>query len=102
MKYAYCHRSGEITISDTELDTGLLFLGSGDDDFVTRLKIRARHAYDGKTYLVPNVPEAANEEDAVTSVHYFKDWVNGGNAKDLMKEYDMKGVQQRAFQADFA
>ena len=41
----------------------------------------ARHAYDGKTLLVPGVPEAKNGNAAVDALFRFADWIKPRFAK---------------------
>lgn len=69
----YCFRSGQIVLAHRkdEPKGALLIYGGGGRglrDFVNAL---ARHAYDGKTLLVPCLPEAETEDAAILAVNRF-------------------------------
>lgn len=71
--YAHCYRSGEIEISSENHIAGCLLIAEGTmDELETKLSARARHAYDGETYLVPGVPEANDDNQAFHAVDVFK------------------------------
>jgi hypothetical protein len=71
---AHCCRRGIIRFS-RRCPTGLLPLVAGPDDEVrSQVSARARHAYDGKTLLVPGVPEADGEKAALAAVERWLDW----------------------------
>jgi hypothetical protein len=62
--FAYCHRNGEILIGET-LPEGTLEIARGRRCDVERLIwATARLAYDNKTWFVPGVPEAGDNDDA--------------------------------------
>ncbi len=73
MAVAYCWRGGDIQIS-RRLPKGALKLGSAHG---TRLKkaisVCARHSYDGHTLLVPGIPEADSDTDAMEAVQRFRE-----------------------------
>ena len=76
--YAWCHRSGEIGIGDTR-PTGVITFAAGDGENLRQMvEVTSRHAYDGKTYLVPGVPEAANDVDAKDALLDWCDWLSQG------------------------
>lgn len=73
MAVAYCYRSGEILIGDL-LPEGALELGRGRGrKFRDVVEVLARHAYDGKTLLVPGIPEADNDAQALKAAEAFRD-----------------------------
>lgn len=55
-----CWRSGEVTVVDLDqVPNGTLTLAIGQrSDLQRALSAVARHAYDGRTLLIPGVPEA--------------------------------------------
>lgn len=42
-------------------------------ELVELLAVHGRHAYDGVTFLVPGVPEAANEREALQALRRWQD-----------------------------
>jgi hypothetical protein len=75
--YAHCYRTGEITISRSGDEPGMLCLGSGTGkEFRDRVTVRARMACDNKTLLVPGLPEAGSEAEAIAAVNRFVDFLN--------------------------
>lgn len=53
---------------------GLLTLARGDLRVLKpAVEVIARHAYDGKTLLVPGVPEAKTDDEALDAVLAFQD-----------------------------
>ncbi|GBR20499.1 hypothetical protein AA105894_2572 [Asaia spathodeae NBRC 105894] len=75
--YTYCYRSGEIDFG-TVVPEGALPLGKARSAKRLReiITVTARHAYDGKTLLVPGLPEAKTEDAAVAAYRYFRDVVS--------------------------
>lgn len=70
--FAYCYRGGDIHFGQ-QVPAGAIELMRGSDNIVKgRVEVRARHAYDGKTLLVPGVPEAEDEFGAMQAVEQFK------------------------------
>jgi hypothetical protein len=70
---AYSYRSGEIGFTTGPIPAGTLFLAQGANlDFIKGL---ARRAYDNETYLVPGVPEAADDDAALEAYSVFFDRV---------------------------
>jgi hypothetical protein len=64
MTLAYCYASGQIGFGKIRAK-GALPLMRGPDKIVREtIEVHARHAYDGKTLLVPGLPEAPDSEDA--------------------------------------
>lgn len=73
LTYAHCYRSGEILLSEQSFVDGCLQIGSGTQSELERkLAARARLAYDGKTWLVPGLPEAECEDDALGAFREFR------------------------------
>ena len=71
MAFAYCDRKGVISIGKYTPE-GMLPLGKGSEaDLKTAVSAIGRLAHDGKTWLVPGVPEAGSEEEAATMAQHF-------------------------------
>ncbi len=64
---AYAWRSGLIEFGRFT-PQGALALPTADESIISAV---ARHAYDGKTLLVPGVPEAEEERDAIDALGAF-------------------------------
>lgn len=72
---AYCWRTGRIDFGRT-LPEGAIQIAKGPSKKLRPLiEVTARHAYDGKTLLVPGVPEADTEEHAGDALGRFIDWI---------------------------
>lgn len=72
---AFAWRSGRIDFGQ-RVPKGALLIVSGKAKKVRSLiTATARHAYDGKTLLVPGVPEAENEDAAVDALIAFCNWI---------------------------
>lgn len=66
-------RCGTVDIQRSAVE-GALVLARGPKARLERaLFALARHAYDGKTLLVPGVPEASNDEEALEATIRFQD-----------------------------
>ncbi|GBQ96736.1 hypothetical protein AA23498_2720 [Acetobacter nitrogenifigens DSM 23921 = NBRC 105050] len=73
---AYCFRSGHIEFGSTNPE-GTLPIGRSRSEKKLReiVEVNARRAYDGKTLLVPGIPEADTEEAALAAWRRFRDLV---------------------------
>lgn len=72
---AYCFASGHIGFG-VRCPKGALPLVRGPARKVRNfIEPLARLAYDGKTLLVPGLPEAPNQTQALKSLHAFVDWI---------------------------
>lgn len=70
--FAHCYRSGEIELSRKALLPGCICIGRGPKaDLEAKLAGRARLAYDGKTWLVPGIPEADTDHQAEAALDTF-------------------------------
>lgn len=74
MPVAYCYQSGEIDFAPSrkELPEGtiaFLVTRGSLENLKKRVSVKARHAYDGETLLVPGVPEAENGGAALSALH---------------------------------
>ena len=77
---AYCFRSGQIRVG-VRCPDGALPLAYGPERRLRRaVDVRSRHAYDGRTKLVPGVPEAADEDAAMEAARQFSAWLVKGDA----------------------
>lgn len=64
MLIAYCWASGQIEFG-TKVPEGAIEMARGKESIVRKhISATARLAYDGKTLLVPGVPEAADQKAA--------------------------------------
>ncbi len=71
--YAHCYRDGKIEVSRKSDLPGAICIGEGRKaDLMRRVEARARHAYDGKTLLVPGIPEALTDEEAEQKLIEFR------------------------------
>lgn len=72
MAVAYCWRDGTIEIA-RRLPRNAVKLGSAHGLRLRKaVSVCARHSYDGATLLVPGIPEAGNDIDAVEAVRRFR------------------------------
>lgn len=70
--FIICWRSGEAEIVD-RVPKGALNLAYGRRaELEGILGVVARHSYDGVTMLVPGVPEAETDAEALKAVKYFR------------------------------
>lgn len=81
LEFAYCWRSGVVEFGK-ELPAGAIAITRGAG-IVWRewVAIKCRLAYDGKTLLVPGIPEAEDDEAAFTALKKFCDWIEKCNTK---------------------
>ncbi len=73
----YCYANGAIKFRSVRLGLpdGALPIVTGPGKIIReRISGVARHGYDGKTLLVPGVPEAVNQMDAVDALLKWKAW----------------------------
>lgn len=84
--HAYCWASGDIHVGKRVPRGALPLRLRGPEDkvrsFVTRF---ARHAWDGKTMLVPGIPEAPNQGVALNALLRFCDWINSAAVADGLR-----------------
>lgn len=82
--FAFCYASGEIGFG-TKLPSGALPIATGDNKTVLRDWIEgvARHAYDGKTLLVPGIPEAPDQSHALDALKRFTKWLDKSIPKGI-------------------
>lgn len=79
--YAFCDRRGVIEFGP-DVPRGMLDLARGEEAELRELfSAKARHAYDGKTLLVPGVPEARSDEAALEAVQAFVLWLRRREAR---------------------
>lgn len=76
MLYAVCDRRGVIEIVD-HVPSGMLGIIAGAAGRVRELmSATARHAHDGKTLLVPGIPEADTDDQALDALIRFRAWLS--------------------------
>lgn len=72
---AYAWRTGRIDFG-RKVPDGAIQIAEAPAKFLRQeISAVARHAYDGKTLLVPGVPEAKNGNSAVDALIAFADWI---------------------------
>jgi len=71
--HAYCDRRGVIK-TGSRIANGCLPIADDPDRALLREMVEAlaRHAYDGRTLLVPGIPEAETEQEALTALLAFR------------------------------
>lgn len=71
---AYCYRSGQIGFARGRAPDGSIAIASAPARVLRdAVAGSARLAYDGKTWLVPGVPEAVSTDEALRALsHYAK------------------------------
>lgn len=77
MIYANVGRDGVIVLEPhADPSLGRLPVGSANNRDAKRFKeivsVNARHAYDGVTLLVPGIPEARNDDEAMDALLRFR------------------------------
>lgn len=76
---AFCDRKGRIEFvrgDGRRIPAGMMGLVEGPAKKVRELmSATARHAYDGKTLLVPGIPEAPSDTAAYDALVKFCDWL---------------------------
>jgi len=72
MAHIVCWRSGEVLVS-RRVPKGAIRIVTGHGKRLRRILVAcARHAYDGRTLLVPGMPEADNDLAAIAAVKAFE------------------------------
>lgn len=74
---AYADRAGVIRFTEGRCPDGALPIVRGDEHMMARVRAHARHAYDNKTLLVPGVPEADDDIEAVKALSDFCQRIRG-------------------------
>lgn len=72
MATAYCYRSGEILIGSSCPKEGLKLARARKSLLERTVSAVARHAYDGVTLLVPGIPEADTDAEALEAAIRFR------------------------------
>ncbi len=72
MTYAHVLRNGELKFSTSPTFEGLIIAEGSGKKWRQQIEVLCRLAYDGDTYLVPGVPEAENQNDALKAVIKFR------------------------------
>lgn len=67
-----CWRSGECEVKSRPVDGALTIMRGPKARLERALLALARHAYDGETLLVPGVPEADCDDEALKAVFEFQ------------------------------
>jgi len=76
MTFAYCWASGLIEFG-RKVPEGAIQISKGTGrKWKERIQVRARLAYDGKSYLVPGIPEGEDNKAKVEALARFAQFVN--------------------------
>lgn len=78
---AYCYRSGRIEFGRSIPDGAIKVAQGPARSLRALMSVLARHAYDGKTLLVPGIPEAKTDKQAADALQSFLDWIAPSVAK---------------------
>ena len=79
---AYAWKSGKIEFG-RKTPEGAMTITVGPAKHIKHvISAIARHAYDGVTLLVPGIPEAANEDDALDAFIAFQDLIMPSLSKE--------------------
>jgi acyl carrier protein len=82
--FAFCGADGAIEFGP-EVSPGTIAFARGREDTLRDLMaVVARHAWDGVTLLVPGVPEAANQTDAMDVMLDWCDHLRGRDGIDIL------------------
>jgi hypothetical protein len=73
--HAYCWRTGRIDFGQKTPRTAIGICKGEEQAVRDLMTATARHAYDGKTLLVPGVPEADDGDAAVDALIRWCDWL---------------------------
>jgi hypothetical protein len=85
MAYAVCWRSGQIEIFATVPDGTIPIARGRRRDLEKEMLGAARHAYDGKTLLLPGLPEADDDFQGLDAVKAFINWRRPSFARRNLK-----------------
>lgn len=69
---ARCYRGGQIGLGVREPKGAITFASGSARKLRAIVSAVARHAYDGKTLLVPGIPEAENDDAALAALERFQ------------------------------
>lgn len=72
---AWAWRSGKIELGRHAPDGAICFASGPAKALHEIVGVLARHAYDGKTLLVPGIPEATSDDEAIEALSAFAKWV---------------------------
>jgi predicted ATPase len=76
MMFAYCYRDGQIFFG-RKIPDGALEVAQGMGKALRKeMSVAARHGYKEGVLLVPGIPEAPNEKEALEALNKFKTWLN--------------------------
>lgn len=80
MHIAYCDASGVVGFAAARgkkpaAPAGTIVFASGDKATIEALRATLRLAHDGKTFLVPGVPEATDQKAGIAALNKYCDWL---------------------------
>jgi hypothetical protein len=81
MAHIICWQSGLVEVADDKPHGAISLMQGARHALERRLITHARHAYDGKSLLVPGVPEAETEAEKLAAVKAFAARLEGGKRR---------------------
>ena len=87
---AFCDRRGVIEFTSRKVPDGMIafFTARSMKSCKDTVKATARHACDGKTLLVPGVPEAVDDDHALEALSIHKAWLSGEDPDKILARRD--------------
>jgi hypothetical protein len=79
VKYMYCYRSGDVYFG-FRVPPGAIVIAKNPDltdhEWQERMTARCRHGYEPGVLLVPGIPEATTDDEAMNALVKFTEWCN--------------------------
>lgn len=75
---AYCWASGQIELGRRVPDGAIQIMAGPPKKLRDFVEVRSRHAYDGKTLLVPGIPEAPYQRQGLKALRRWLSWCRKG------------------------
>lgn len=73
MTIAYCWRNGELGFTDDSLPHGAIIIDKGTGiKWKGNIEVLCRLSYSGAAYLIPGIPEAYDDEEALLALYTFQ------------------------------
>jgi hypothetical protein len=76
MAHILSWRCGTVAVESRKAEGALVLATGPRKRLQDALEVCARHAYDGKTLLVPGVPEAKDDQAAIKATLVFQTFLN--------------------------
>ena len=83
--YMHCYRSGEIVLSRApDMEGAIALCQRSKPELLRLLSVKARLAYDDETWLVPSLPEAVSDTEAMIALETSKPALSKINPEQLV------------------